>query len=76
MLTAEKRDEKGKYIKVRTRNEAIDCMVYAIATLTILDIKVDELLKPILFIGEATIPKKVNEDNNNRPHRDAWLDKY
>jgi len=74
MLTAEKRDEKGKYIKVRTRNEAIDCMVYAIATLTILDIKVDEISKPILYIGEHLKPKQV--ENKKPQARDKWLDEY
>ena len=73
MLTAEKRDDKGKYIKVRTRNEAIDCMVYAIATMTILNIKVDDLLQPILYIGEVV--KKVAE-KKQQPQRDKWLDEY
>ena len=70
MLTAEKRDEKGKYIKVRTRNEAIDTMVYAIATLTILDIKVDELDKPILHIGEPMKHVEYKQKSN------SWLDEF
>ena len=70
MLTAEKRDEKGKYVKVRTRNEAIDTMVYAIATLTILDIKVDELVKPILYIGDP-----IRKVADKKPSSD-WLDEY
>ena len=76
MLTAEKRDDKGKYVKVRTRNEAIDCMVYAIATMTILDIKVDDLTKPILYIGEADIPKKVKDPKYPNRGRGDWMDKY
>jgi phage terminase large subunit GpA-like protein len=71
MLTAEKRDDKGKYIKVRTRNEAIDTMVYAIATLTILDIKVDELVNPILHIGDP-VKKHVKEREKSK----NWLDEY
>lgn len=73
MLTSEKRDDKGKYVKVRTRNEAIDCMVYAIATMTILNIKVDDLLNPILHIGEVV---KHVEEEKPQQHRDDWLDKY
>jgi len=72
MLTAEKRDEKGKYVKIRTRNEAIDCTVYAIAVLTILNINIDDLNKPILHIGE--IPKSATE----KKVRDVrnYLDEY
>jgi len=70
MLTAEKRDDKGKYIKIRTRNEAIDCMVYAIATMTILNLKVDEIIEPFLYIGD--IKKKVKKP----PTQSSWLDEY
>jgi len=72
MLTAEKRDDKGKYVKIRTRNEAIDCTVYAIAVLTILNLNVEELNKPILHIGD--IPKSV-EETKIRDVRN-YLDEY
>lgn len=71
MLTAEKRNDKGQYVKIRTRNEAIDTMVYAIATLTILNIKVDELVTPILHIGEP-----IKKAPPPKPKEKAWLDEY
>lgn len=37
-LTAEKRESSGKWIKMRNRNEALDCRVYAYAALEILGI--------------------------------------
>ncbi|RXK03797.1 MULTISPECIES: phage terminase large subunit family protein [Arcobacteraceae] len=37
MLTSEKRDEKGRWEKFRTRNEALDCRVYSMAALKILE---------------------------------------
>jgi len=72
MLTAEKRDDKGKYVKIRTRNEAIDCTVYAIATLTILGMNVDDLVKPILHIG--IIPKTVKKEKVHDVRN--YLDEY
>jgi len=53
MLTAEKRNEAGKYEKVRTRNEALDCRVYAIAVLTILNINISTLPRPIIHVGSV-----------------------
>ena len=71
MLTAEKRNDKGMYVKIRTRNEAIDVTVYGIAVLTILGIVVDNLLKPILFI--ANIPKAVTKKApSTRGHLDIY----
>ena len=73
MLTAEKRDEKGKYIAIRKRNEAIDVTVYAIAVLSVLNIVVDDLTHPMLHIGEVV--KHVAEPTRNQTRGD-WLDKY
>ncbi len=61
MLTAEKRDDKGKYIKVRVRNEALDVRVYALAVLAIMEINVNQLPKPIIHIGDTSkFSAKVN----------------
>ena len=68
MLTAEKRDQKGKYVKVRLRNEALDVRVYALAVLGILGIDVNKLHKPFLHIGEVTpqpVQQNINQTHNN-----------
>ncbi len=52
MLTAEKRDETGRYVKVRLRNEALDVRVYAIAVLAVMDILPNNLPYPVLYTGE------------------------
>jgi len=54
MLTAEKRDEKGKYVKVRLRNEALDVRIYALAVMAILGVDVNELPRPVIEVGEVT----------------------
>jgi len=74
MLTAEKRNDKGLYVKIRTRNEAIDVTVYAIAVLTILNIAVDDLESPILHIGEQKNQTKPKRDKGIQ--RDKWMDEY
>ncbi len=56
MLTAEKRDEKGKYVKVRLRNEALDVRIYALAVMAILGVNVNELPRPVITVGEV-VPK-------------------
>ena len=53
MLTAEKRNEKNEYVKVRLRNEALDCRIYALAALHILEINVNHLPRPIIYIGHS-----------------------
>ena len=75
MLTAEKRNDRGEYVKIRTRNEAIDVTVYAIAVLTIMDIVVDDLPRPILHIGEEK-KKPTKKKNNTEAIRGDWMDKY
>lgn len=62
MLTAEKRDEKGRYVKIRLRNEALDVRVYAIAVLHILGIVLNKLKAPLIYVGEQT--KKVENNSN------------
>ncbi len=52
MLTAEKRDDSGKYIKVRVRNEALDCRIYGNAVLAVMGIIVNQLPIPVLYVGE------------------------
>jgi phage terminase large subunit GpA-like protein len=75
-LTAEKRDENGKYVKIRTRNEPIDCTVYAIAALLIMDIVVDQLDNPILSIGDVKKDKKKKKDVIIEDRLDDYLDEY
>lgn len=58
MLTAEKRDNKGKYIKIRTRNEAIDCTVYALVALYISEVSVDLLPSPMYHVGVQPVAKE------------------
>lgn len=53
MLTAEKRNDKGGYEAIRTRNEALDCRVYAIAVLTVMDILPNTLTHPLIHVGEV-----------------------
>jgi len=54
MLTAEQRDDKGKYVNVRVRNEALDCRVYAMAVLSIMQIIVNHLQRPVLYLQNTT----------------------
>jgi len=75
MLTAEKRDENGKYVKIRTRNEAIDCTVYAIAALHILGVNPDMIDRPILHIGGDTKVKNVHRPSA-KPKPKSYLDEY
>jgi phage terminase large subunit GpA-like protein len=67
MLTAEKRDENGKYVKIRLRNEALDVRIYALAVLHILGINVNSLPKHVIYSGEIEIdftPKVPKIDKN------------
>jgi phage terminase large subunit GpA-like protein len=75
MLTAEKRDDKGKYVKIRSRNEALDVTVYAIAVLTILDLNIHDLRRPILYIGEMqqAVQQTKKKDTYERP---SYLDEF
>ena len=65
MLTAEKRDEKGLYVQIRKRNEAIDCMVYAIAMIDVIMVNVDTLVSPILHVGEQSIASGQDENGTS-----------
>lgn len=58
MLTAEKRNEKGVYVKVRQRNEAVDCRVYANGVLSILGVTVNMLPRPVIVVGDTPRPTK------------------
>lgn len=62
MLTAEKRDDKGRYIKVRLRNEALDCRVYANAVLAIMKINPNTLPRPVIYTGD--LPPKPSITQN------------
>ncbi|RLF24443.1 MAG: hypothetical protein DRN01_06970, partial [Thermoplasmata archaeon] len=72
-LTAEQRDETGRYVAVRKRNEAIDCTTYALVCLPIMGADIDKMRTPALYIGE-TRPKKLN--SNARVHNKNYLDEF
>ena len=78
MLTAEKRDDKGRYVKVRLRNEALDCRVYAMATLTVAKIDVNRLPKPVLYIGEMDKVKTVSASRKTNTYIEpsSYLDEF
>lgn len=61
MLTAEKRDEKGVYIKVRRRNEALDCRIYATVVLTIIAVNPNTLPHPVIHMGAVKPTPAVSE---------------
>ena len=70
-LTAEKavtRFHKGfkkrSYVKTRPRNEALDCMVYAIAAYSILGVNVNALAAKL---GEPEAPRQQEETSERKP---------
>jgi len=66
MLTAEKRDETGRYVAIRARNEALDCRVYALGVLAVMNIQPNSLLHPIIHVGSIPItPQQVTQTHNN-----------
>ena len=88
-LTAEKqitRFTKGaprrEWVKIRARNEALDCNVYALAALKLLSPDLEELAQGMLFMPR---PKKENEPETpaapmppkSQPHpqQAAWIPK-
>ena len=56
--------KKRVFEKVRARNEALDCMVYAIAAYSILGVNVNALAAKI---GESEAPRKQEEAPEKRP---------
>lgn len=74
MLTAEQRDETGRYVQIRKRNEAIDCTIYALVTLSILGADVKKLKNPIIHIGENPV-KKEEKPKPVRRNR-SYLDEF
>ena len=56
--------KKRVFEKVRARNEALDCMVYAIAAYSILGVNVNALAAKV---GESEAPKKQEETTERRP---------
>jgi len=76
MLTAEKRDDNGKYIKVRLRNESLDCRVYAIAVLAIMEINVNHLPRPVIYVGEAELIKHTSKVKQHYEEQSSHLDEF
>ena len=59
--------KKRIYEKIRPRNEALDCMVYAIAAYAILSINVKALARRIDEKSEEAMAQKPEPKVNNRP---------
>lgn len=59
--------KKRIYEKVRPRNEALDCMVYAIAAYAILSVNVKALARRIDEKSEEAMAQKPEPKVNNRP---------
>jgi len=66
-LTAEKRDETGRYVALRKRNEALDCTIYAMVCIPILGADIDKMRRPALHIGETA--HKVLHNREKQPKR-------
>lgn len=78
MLTAEKKNEKtNKYEKIRARNEALDCRIYAMGALAILDEEILSTTEPLVVYAKSPVPtlKEVHEkaQNNEIPN---YLDEF
>ena len=71
-----KKNDKGVYINVRVRNEALDCRVYALAVLAIMNINVNLLPRPIVYIGEAEIIKHHAVEKREYKEPDSHLDEF
>lgn len=74
-LTAEKRNDKGVYVKVRLRNEALDCRIYATAVLAILGITVELLPTPVIYSGELQV-KKENTQQQIHNATSSYLNEF
>lgn len=59
--------KKRSYEKIRPRNEALDCMVYAIAAYAILSINVKALARRVEEKTDEDMTKKPEANSNNRP---------
>lgn len=75
MLTAEKRNNKGVYVPIRRRNEALDCRIYALATLSILGVTVNHLHRPVVTIGEYDL-QPTERQNIFNEIENSYLDEY
>ena len=76
MLTAEKRDDKGKYVKLRLRNEALDCRIYAMGAVAILEVVVNNLSTPILYTGEFKKSNPIPKKTQNIITTNNYLDEF
>jgi phage terminase large subunit GpA-like protein len=59
--------KKRIYEKIRPRNEALDCMVYAIASYAILGVNVKALAHKLEEQNQVVAPKEPVKTPNNRP---------
>ncbi|NQY22823.1 MAG: phage terminase large subunit family protein [Campylobacteraceae bacterium] len=85
-LTAEKRGDDGRWVKFRTRNEGVDCRVYSMAALELIemmyypqgmdwDVLEDEFHEKIE--NELNAITNEEEENEERPQNyNDWRDNY
>tara|TARA_R110002153_G_scaffold224722_1_gene377402 strand:+ start:681 stop:2348 length:1668 start_codon:yes stop_codon:yes gene_type:complete len=88
-LTAEKKVirfhkgfSRGEYIKVHTRNEALDCMVYAVAAYAILNVNINALAIKIereRDVKPVVVDKSVNKHPvlaRNKPRQGGFVNSW
>lgn len=70
---------KREWIKVRSRNEALDCNVYALAALKLLSPDLEELAQAMLFTpraakeNDAETPAQTAPKQQPHPQQTAWI---
>jgi phage terminase large subunit GpA-like protein len=82
MLTAEKATikfhkgfKKRVYVKIRPRNESLDCMVYSIAAYAIIGVNVNTLSEKNDKV-ERTIDPKPNKNPIQRPRKGGFVSNW
>jgi len=65
MLTAEIRNPDGTYTKIRKRNEAIDCSIYAMSVINILSIDVDGMDSDIFYEKREIVRQPLFDNDFN-----------
>jgi len=81
MLTAEKKvvryfkgRQRREWVKIRTRNEALDCRVYATAALALLNINMEAIAKKAQNSVQSAQPKHVRRPT--MPRRNSFVHGY
>lgn len=74
MLTAEKKNSKNAYEKVTPRNEALDCRVYALGALAVLNEVITVHSMPVLYIGNVTPSLTHSQESMHSLENEAMAD--